>query len=294
MILETIDRWYKLLFCNADLRSYESSCLDAWKKHLSEQPRLKLEGQLARFDYVERLSGEKKVNFFCLRRHRVPFSEQMRFPVSTEEQTIEVATVWLRRCEPRSRARLRADMIVGAGEFFSIEFNKPPLAYFGIDEKTPTEPIIDEVLIRQDLTHKVALAPPLMDAGRLEGWLAEWHTKWQLSEVLEPAPQAEREKLLRSFDTVFPKDYLEAVAQVGSFRVRNCKVFGLSEVEKIVHPDQNSYVIAEVEDRCYVGVRQGAETARIYQLHFESDEPEPYDSTSIRAVLEHEMRTKDD
>lgn len=167
------------------------------------------------------------------------------------------------------------------------------LAYFDIDKKSPVEPTVDEVLIRHDLTHGGAPATPLTDTGRLEGWLAEWHSRWQLSEVLEPQPEAEWKRLLRSFDTVFPEDYLEAVAQVGGFRVRSCKVFGLSDVEKVVHPDQNFYIIAEVEDRAYIGVRQRAETVEIYELHFELEVPEPYDSASIRAVLENAIEAAD-
>jgi len=294
MILAKIDRWYKLLFCNADLRPYEATCLDAWKEQLSETPRLQLEGQLSRFDYVERLADDKQVNFWCLKEQHAYSPEELRFLAGTKEQAVEVATVWLRRRQPRSRARLRADMSVVNGEFFSIEFNKPPLTFFGIGKGSSVEPLVDEVVIRHDLTHKEAVAVPLTDTRRLHGWLAEWHSQWQLSEVFEPPPEEKREKLLRSFDTVFPKDYLEAVAQVGSFRVRNCKVFGLSEVEKVVHPDRNFYVIAEVEDRAYIGVRQGAETVEIYELHFEFDVSEPYDSMSLRAVLEREMEASDD
>ena len=290
MILDLIDRWYKRRFVGAELKPYESACLEVWKQRLPDEQRLLLENQLARFDYVERLADGKQVNFWRLGEQPDQWPEDLCFRAAAQRRVVVAATVWLRRKEPRSRARLRADITVYRGRFFSIEFDKPPSAYFGTESSG--EPLVDEVAIRYDLAEEGPSAPPLADTGDLTGWLAEWDSRWQLSGVLEPQSEEDRKESLRGFDTVFPDDYLEALAQVGGFRVRNCKVFGLPGVQKIVHPDENYYVFAEVE-RAYIGARQGAETVEIYELHVEFD-VQLYDSKSIRAVLEREMEASDD
>ena len=294
MILDYIDKWCKRLFVGAELRPYETVCLEAWKQRLADKLRLALEDQLDYFDYVERLAEAKKVNFWYLDAETGPWPGELLFLTGDEGRATVAATVWLRKKEPRSRARLRADITVYRGRFFSIDFDKPPLAFFGIDKKSAEVPIVDEIIIRDDLTHGTAPPAPLADVGRLEGWLAEWHSRRQLFDVLEPPAEAEREELLHSFDTVFPKDYLEAVEQVGGFRVGNCRLYGLAMVEKVVHPDRNFYAIAEVENRAYIGVRQGAKTVEIFELHFEFEVPQRYKSTSIQAVLERELEASDD
>jgi len=285
-LLEILDCFLKRAFGNTKLRPYESACLDAWKEQLSPDAVDILDRQLEWYDFVQRQSADKLVCFYRL---GDPTCKQLpaeaRFPFQTEEAA--VARVRLRSVGGRGRALLRADLVVVNGRFFDIEFDRRPRTVFpkGV---TREQIEVTDVKILADLMSAGRATTPFMDTGGLEGWLREWAETWGLQGLRVPLAASVRDEILRNLDTKLPPDYLDLIAQTAGLTIQHCEIHGLSEIRTLVWPDESFYILADIEGRGAVGVRQGDTEGTLYYIDNEADEAQAV-GPSLRAVIEREL-----
>jgi len=288
-ILQMLNDLLSHIFGSTKLRPYESMCLEAWKRELSGDAVAILERQLELYDLVQRQSAGKLVCFYCIGDPTCKkFPEDALFPFRPEDAA--VARVILRRTDENGRASLRADLFVVHGRFFNIEFSRRPTDVFPRDVKSEDIEVSDVKIVLDPMSADPYAAEPLTQNRELQGWLQEWEEKWALRTLRQPLPPGTRARILENLDTRLPPDYLELTMQTEGLEVEHCQIHGLSQIRKIVWPDESFYILVEVEERGALGVRQGASDGVLYYLGNEDDEGQAV-GTSFRAFIEKEIES---
>lgn len=119
----------------------------------------------------------------------------------------------------------------------------------------------------------------------LSGWLLEWSETFPLQDLAPPLEQKVREWYLQQIHTVLPEDYLQMVEQCEGFIVKDCTVFGLSDIYEVHLPHGDYYLLAE-RGGGFLGVRSESTDRMIYYLHHEEDTGIVL-GTSFRDALEY-------
>jgi hypothetical protein len=269
------------------LRPYESACLDAWRRELSPQAATMLAKQLRLYDFVQRQSADKATGFFCVGDLRcTKFPADVLFPLRTDGTL--VAQVVLRRAVSTQQESLRADVFVVDGRLQNITFNKRPRTVFPRDTRSENIEATDVSVLVDPLEADPYTTDPLPGSSGLTGWLLDWAKRWELRDLRKSLPPDLQQRVLQSLDSKPPADYLELIAQTEGAQAGHCTVNGLSKVWSLVWPDDSFYILADIEGRGAVGVRQGDQDGVLYYLGNEEDEAEAAGS-SLRAVIEEEL-----
>jgi hypothetical protein len=286
-----LDHALKRVFGSAKLRPYERAVLDAWRDRLPDDARAILGTQLALYDYVQRQSAGKVTCFFCLRdRECSTWPADAFFPLRTTEDT-PVARLTLARIDEQKKTHLRAEIVIGDGRLLSIDFNRRPVMVFPKEVRLRGVAVTNLELFVDPMSPDPYRTEALVDANRLRGWLREWVETWELSDLREPLPPALRRELVGRLDSTLPPDYLELVEQTEGAQVHHCKVNGLTQVWTFPWPDESFYILADIEGRGAVGVRQGDSDGVLHYLGNEEDEAQAV-GISLRAVIEKELELR--
>lgn len=268
--MELIKKFFRFLCYQKKLRPYEKECLDYWKSKLSEEAKSILEKQLSILSF-QRQSNDKLVYFFFKKDPACKnWSNDMFFLLNDRGKEIHAASLWLRSSTKKTKANLRAEIILYEGRLSTIEFNKSPREFFkDINENVIVERctvLIDPMIPR--------VSQPYLASDQLKGWLNQWAEKWKLELIKPPLPKTQRENLINQKDTVFPKDYLELISYTEGFIINRCEIYGISNIRSIIRPDNNFYILAEIKEKGAVGVIQGSKNGELFYLDNEDDVPE--------------------
>lgn len=270
-----------LLGGRADFYPFEMRIIDAVKSRLDDEAASRLQGQIAVINKIQRLSDGKEVNLYQMRGGKALFDDNRRFPDAADEALL--ASVNL--TGPDERANLKAEVWLAKGRLFSLVFNKPPKQFFAGMNLAAAQPHISDVKIWFDPMHPHApSADKLADVSALRGWLREWHAKGLATNLHAPLPPAECSAHLARIDAQLPIDYLELLAQSDGARLARCVIFGAAEARKVVWPEANYYVIAEIEGMGALAVKEGDRNAEIYLLRYEENDVRPV-GTSLQKAL---------
>lgn len=252
------------------------------KSRLEDDASSRLQAQIAAINKIQRLSHGKEVNLYQMRRGKAVFDDDLRFPDADDEALL--ASVNL--TGPDQRANLKAEIWLAKGRLFSLVFNKPPQQFFPRMSLNVAQPHISDVKIWFDPMHPhVVNADKRVGASALRGWLQEWHTKGLVADLHAPLPQAQSSAYLARIDAALPTDYLELVAQAEGAKLAACVVYGLAQIRKVVSPEANYYVMAEIEGIGILAVKEGDRHAEIYLLRYEENDVRSV-GTSLQEALD--------
>jgi hypothetical protein len=237
--------------------------LQAWRKQLPLAAVEILDKQIERFDLVQRQPGDKLVCFFDVGDPTVSsWPESLLFPNRAEE--LVPVTVKLRRTD--GEGELSGDITLHRGRLFSIIFAKRPLDIF---ERKTTDVQVAGVVLR---ANPMESADPSQKPVDLCGWVADWNSRFRVTHVSPPLSSSTIKDRVDGIDARLPKDYLEMVSQTDGFEVGNCKVLGLSMIRRLVLPEYNLYVLAELSGQLVVGVKQGSTRTEVVVIDQELED----------------------
>jgi hypothetical protein len=271
---------------SARLRPYEKACLEAWEQHLSSEAAEIFRKQLKFCNFVQRQSKNKLVIFgyekgihYCQN-----WPTEILFPI--RDENVNAAQIFLTISQKETSVKIRADINIYKGRFFSIEFNQSPnfskSAKISVDRVwllvDPMSPTSEKKLLQQS-------------NSEISGWLREWKTKRRISNLKRPLLPSEREKFIAKIHSVLPQDYLEIILHSEGCWIDDCIVAGLSDIRKIVRPDANFYIIAEISNRGSIAVKEEQPNSELYYLDNENEIPQSL-GQSFRKAIEIVMGTK--
>ncbi len=265
---------------SSKLRPYEQACLDYWKDSLPAEAICILNRQLKRFDLIKRYSKGKLVVFYWS--DDWSFSSwpaEDLFPQHGEE--VRVARIKLSVFSGGKKRNLKVEIVFHRGRLSSLEFNAPPKIGKGKFEVIGLDKLADPLAVEVSSGH--TLETPV----KLTGWLGEL-VKIEVLNIKSPLLSAEQEMLLKQIDATLPVDYIEMLKQVDGFECVPCTVFGLSAIRKVVRPDGNYYILAEIAEKGDIAVLQESKTAMLFYLAYESDEAETM-GTSFTSTLRNKL-----
>jgi hypothetical protein len=267
----------------SQLYPFEIGVIEAVKSRLGSDTATQLQRQVDSINKVQRHTNGKEVNLYCIVRGKPAFDESLRFPGIADEAIL--ATV---RMTHRNRsAVLKIELWLANGRLFSLLFDKPPKQFFAGYSLEDVNPAISEVTIGTDPslgTEILASGETSAVPGTLKGWPQALLISGQLQALRPPVPASQREALIAQIDARLPLDYLELVDQTDGALVGTCKVHGLTSIRKVVLPDVNYYILAELDNASALAIKDGSRSGELYRLHYESDDVQPL-SQSFRSAM---------
>jgi hypothetical protein len=119
------------------------------------------------------------------------------------------------------------------------------------------------------------------------GWPQELFMRGQLTAPRAPVHGPERAKLIARIDALLPPDYLEFTEQMDGAQIGECRVHGLTSIRQIVLSTDNYYILAEINDRSALAVKDGSKGGELYRLSYERDDDdvEPLNQSFKAAVV---------
>ena len=255
----------RLLFSGTrELLPYETTCVEAWRENLSTQGVAVLSRQLSRFNLIQRSPDGRLVTFFDTKdKIYATWSSEDLFPLRSDE--ITAARVWLRSAEGRGQPEIKADVVLHRGRLSSIEFNKTPRSLRTGAQVAKVKTLVDPMRQREDT------AP--ISVSDIPGELQEWLRKMTATDLRKPLSAAQREELAQTIDAKLPDDYVELTSATDGATINGWRIYGLSEIRRIVQPGGNFYLLAEARDGRALGVVQEADEAQIYIVSPEGEKP---------------------
>lgn len=258
---------------------FEIRMIEEVKNRLEGEGASLLQRQLDAINKIQRLAEGKEVNLYQMRFGRAAFDEKLRFPIADDEALL--ATVSL--LDQHTRSKLKIEIWVVKGRLFSLVFNKSPKQFFAGLSLNSVQPEISDVKVwfnPMRASDTPVGAPTIV----LTGWLEAWHAKGRVAGLCPPFPHARRSAFLDRIDAKLPPDYLELTEQTEGATLANCVVNGLSRIRTIVFAEANYIVLAEIETRGVLAVKDGSRDAELYLLDHESDEVRRMGTSFEKAV----------
>jgi hypothetical protein len=124
-MLNYLSRLVHLAFGSNRLRPYEQACIDAWRSTLPVVLRQKLDGQLSKFDLVQRQArGTKSVFYIARDPQYQSWGEDVLFPDREEDRKVFAATLTGRIGDVAESVRF--SIYLHRGRLSSIEFASEP------------------------------------------------------------------------------------------------------------------------------------------------------------------------
>jgi len=268
----------RLLFSGTrELRPYETACVEAWREKLSPEGAAVLSRQLSRFNLIQRSPDGRLVTFFDTKdKGYVTWSSEELFALRSEE--VSAARVWLRSAE--HQPEIKADVVLHRGRLSSIEFNKAPHSLRTGIQVTKVKPLIDP------MGKGEAGAP--VSLSEIHSELQDWLRKMTATDLRKPLSPTQREELAQTLDAKLPDDYVSLMSATSGATISGWRIYGLSEIRRIVQPDGNFYLLAEATDGRAVGLRQETSDAQLYIVSPEGEKPKAT-GQSFLATIEHDL-----
>jgi|ERR1051325_11184370 hypothetical protein len=273
----------------ASLRSYESACLNAIRSALTAPAQEVLSAQLEAFDLIQRFFNDKLITFHDLRDRTYKIWPQDQFFASRREEELIAASVWFRFTSKSKKSGIvRANMVLWGGRLVQMDFDKSP-------RRAPAggSPEGDVEILRVTVWFdpmSVPFTPGPLEVGTLTGWVGELAAQGKVITARSPLPPERRSIVLKQYESQFPPDYLDVIAQADGCDLRGCRIFGLSELWRIVLPDETFIVIAEVTGKADIAVAQSGGRQLYLIDHEEHDVPRP-SGEILQDVLRRECPT---
>lgn len=260
------------------LRPYETACVEAWREKLSPESASVLSRQLSRFNLIQRSPDGRLVTFFDTKdKSYATWSSEDLFRLRSEE--ISAARVWLRSAE-HHQSEIKADVVLHRGRLSSIEFNKAPQRLGTGVQITKVKPLIDP------MGQGEAAAP--ISVSEIPGELQNRLRRMAVTDLRKPLSTARRDELAQSIDAKLPDDYVELASATDGATINGWRIYGLSEIRRIVQPDGNFYLLVEATDGRALGVRQETNDAQLYIVSPEGEKPKAA-GQSLFARIEHDL-----
>jgi hypothetical protein len=240
----------------------ERILVDALVATLSPEAGSIVTRQVQAVNRVQRHANDKEVNLYRIRRGRPSREGLPLFPIALPE--VKLATITYRIIGEANSSRV--DFWIANGRLFSLGFQETPKKISAGEVE-----IRDVKLLVDPMAPATAADRRSLDRGALTGWIAEWSKQHETTSLTEPLPRPEREHRLQQLEAALPSDYLDLVSQTEGLQINGGRVYGLSEIREVVMEDATYYVLAEMEDRGVLAVRQGNSDAVIYFFAYGAD-----------------------
>ncbi len=255
------------------LRSHEQAVLDAFKNKLSGAAIAVLNRQLARLNLVQRSPDGRLVSFFDTSdRTAAAWSVEELFPLRLEET--RVARIWVKPSNhPPGLPEMKVEIVLHRGRLSSVEFSQSP------EPLENREVRISEVELIQDPMKQVEAQSLPASLSEIEPNLRERLKTCQAADLRKPLAAAERERFARAVDAKLPRDYLELTEATEGAMIHGWRVYGLSQIRKIVQRERSYYILAESPDLGAVGVVQGGNNGELYLIGSEDQLARPIGTT---------------
>jgi hypothetical protein len=233
-----------------------------------------LNKQIQLVNHVQRfIGGSRDVDLYRLRHGKSDYSEMPLFPNHRESK---LATIKYRTGKGLQSNRM--DFWLVKGHLFSLTYGKrPPWR-----EMSESKPIAEKIVIHVD--PMVPAEPPLRNAVQLaepvqplEGILVELDLHATIGAFFAPLPPAERHQRLSQFDTVFPVDYLELLAQTDGLLMEGATIYGAYDIHQVNLNEGDFLVIGDIvapaEDDGALCVSTGTTAPSLYFFTYSSCPP---------------------
>jgi hypothetical protein len=220
---------------------------------------------MQRFTIFQRSPNGSLVTFFdskdreCKSWHADEF-----FPIQLNEAC--VARVWVNEIINHEAADVKADIIVYRGRLSSLFFSRSPASL-------RRGYIVKRVMLFLDPMEPYAPTTAFAQLADVAGGIGRYLRAMGATIVYEPRPPREREAILRTIDARLPHDYLTLVSATEGAVVGDWRIYGLSQIRRIVQPEGSYYVIAEATDGVAIGVIREGSDGSCYIISPEGAEP---------------------
>lgn len=270
----------RLLFSGTrELRSYETACIEAWREKLSTEGAAVLSRQLSRCNLTQRSPDGRLVTFFDTKdKSYATWSSEDLFPLRSEE--ISAVRVWFRSSEGQGQSEIKADVVLHRGRLSSIEFNKAPHSLRTGVQVTKVKTLVDPM-------HQGEAGAPI-SVSEIPVELQEWLRIMRPTNLRKPLSPPRREELAQTIDAKLPDDYIKLVSATDGATINGWRIYGLSEIRRIVQPDDNFYLLAEATDGRALGVVRESSNAQLYIVSPEGDKPKA-GGQSLFACIERDL-----
>jgi hypothetical protein len=294
-------RFYKALLAAGSsftVRDYEAFSILAWRDKLSQPAMSVLDKQLDLITWINRQSKEKLVLFHPDSEEKWNACPGLLFPL---RRTKTVARISIRIAGSKGPA-LNSDIVLFDGRLHSIEFDRVPRTIFSqsmVFRVAGLKQVTLAALKNVEVRNVKILEDP-MQAGRVPasgpiarrtwtGVMKEWAGRWELGGIREPLPESDRQKIISEIDAALPPDYLKVVEQTERLEIGPWTIFGLSEIRKVVRPDGNFYIVAQLDESSDLAVAQGSKDNALYLIPYEGDLAERM-AGGFRTVIEQKLQ----
>ncbi len=261
------------------LCEFELNIIDTVAERLDRDSSVKLNAQVQAVNKVQRLSNGKEVNLYTSRRGKAQFDNYLRFPNSRKEALLARVVVG-----GSGKNRLSVELWMANGRLFSLLFNKPPKLFFNTVDLRGIQANILDVLVFPEVLSANSIPGEIFNGANLFGWVQNLFEAGKLKPYRQALNKVEREKLLQAMNAGFPAEYLDLVKQMEGGEFGACSIHGLREVRKLVLPTESYYLLAEVQGRAAVGVKEGEHTGGLYLLAADSAEAEELNESFHEAL----------
>ena len=261
----------------------ERELLEAVASSLEPAAASLFRAQLAEVNLVQRHARKKEVNCYVKHSGSLRRNPQLQFPNQTLEARLATVTFHAARLQKK----VRAELFLVKGFFFSILFSASPKEIgmpLSIDQVTvhtdPMERRSDGGGARQ-----VVSAP-------FTGYLADWQRQFKIDSAYAPLSSAEQADRLAAIHTTLPSDYLELTRQCDGMDIADISVLGLSQIRELAGNEANYYLVAEMTDARALGVRCDSSDGAVALLsHDERPEYFPNFRSAMEFQLNHRRNT---
>jgi len=258
------------------LNSLEKKLLSAVASHLAPDAQSLFKKQIEQINFVQRHALNKEVNLYCMRNGKAFYDKCLRFPFDQEE--VKLSSILISNTDNHTKYDVAIWLIKGF--LFSIEFSYSPKGLIADQVEIINVKLLVDPMRPAKTKHKDSV-----NINALQGWILALAVKWHVTDLKEPLPKTEREDVISKLAIKLPSDYLELVTQTEGMKLDGCCILGLSEIRDLLMERSNYYVLAEIEGKGVLALRQNSGDTEIKFIGFEEDDEVGLGS-SFRYALE--------
>lgn len=258
----------------------ESTLINAYRRELTPEGQVILDRQIASTNRIHRLTDSKEVCFYRMKWGKPTFKPDDAFPLTGDE--VRLASI--EYTVPTTGAKMSADLWLVRGFLFSITFNRSPSDHANLDHID-----VARITVLADAMQQAVKSPHSTGEVHVSGWLSNWDRKYGLLGLSHPLSPAERDDRLANLGVGLPQEYMDLVSQTEGLQLPGCVVLGIKGIRPVVLCDATYFILAELEDRGCVVVREGDTSATVFLADYSDDAPMPSGAPfreSIEAVIE--------
>lgn len=247
------------------LLPFEHRLIEAVQARLPSEAQSRLDEQVRRISKVQRLERGREVNLFS------DLAEKCRFLNQRDEVLLASACL----IHPETNKRLKAEVWLVKGWLFSLLFKQRPNDFFAGLSLSTVDPEVADVNVHIDPMEPEA--PPtvgLAAPSSIGGFLRVWHDNGWIIRLYPTLPKPQRQRLVDCLDVRLPSDYLELTTFSDGVRLKECRVYGLRNLRKVVMADEAYYLLAEIDSvdvKGALAVQEGSRDCTIYFIDYEDE-----------------------